>query len=140
MTNLTEFGKSIVAIFSVIAAFIAEGLGGNDAILILLFWLTIFDYVSGVVVATKKKKLSSQIGMLGIAKKLSIFVLVFVGHRLDVAIGTMFLRNMILFFFISNEGISLLENTSALGVPYPPKLREVLAQLKEESGKKEEKK
>lgn len=131
MTNLTTMGKAVSTVFAVIFSFVIQAMGGVDDIMILLTTLIVADYITGVVVAIRQKKLSSETGLLGIAKKITIFILVFVGHRMDVALGTTFLRSMVLFFFISNEGISLLENTTAIGVPYPPKLKEVLAQLKE---------
>ena len=96
----------------------------------------VVDYITGVLRAVNEKKVSSRIGAKGITKKILIFLLVGVGHMLDVQLGTgNVLRDAVIFFYISNEGISLLENAVAIGLPVPEKLREILQQLHE---KKEE--
>ena len=104
-----------------------------------LFWAVIalmaIDYVTGVIVAVLDKKLSSEVGFRGLVKKLFILVLIAVGHILDAYIigqGAAVMTAVML-FFAANEGISILENAAALGLPVPKKLREVLDQLKHES-------
>lgn len=104
-----------------------------------LFWAVIalmaIDYVTGVIVAVLDKKLSSEVGFRGLVKKLFILVLIAVGHILDAYIigqGAAVMTAVML-FFAANEGISILENAAALGLPVPKKLREVLDQLKRES-------
>lgn len=122
--------------------FVASGglvgwyLGGVDPSLYTLLAFVVVDYITGVLRAVNEKTLSSRIGTKGITKKVLIFLLVGVGHMLDVQLGTgNVLRDAVIFFYISNEGISLLENAVAIGLPVPEKLREILQQLHE---KKEE--
>lgn len=107
-----------------------------------LFWALIafmaMDYVSGVVIAVIQRKLSSEVGFKGLAKKLLILCFVAMGHIIDAYIigsSSVFMTAVIL-FYTANEGISLLENASVLGLPVPEKLKEVLLQIKrkEEEG------
>lgn len=133
LTNLTVTGKTVSGIIAAIGALIVTALGGMDDFMRLLIGLVILDYLTGVAVAIVKRKLSSRIGFVGIIKKMMIFAIVAVGYRIDIAMHTDFVRNMIVFFFVSNEGISFLENSTILGVPYPQQLKKILAQLKEPS-------
>ena len=106
-------------------------LGGMDGFLYALIAFVVADYATGVMRAILDKRLSSAVGMRGIFKKIVVFVMVAIGHALDtrlVGSGSA-IRTAIIYFFISNEGVSLLENASAIGLPVPEKLREVLAQL-----------
>ena len=107
-------------------------IGDFDGLFKALLVLIIADYISGVIVAVVKKKLSSEIGAKGIAKKVLMLIIVAVANVLDVQIigGGAALRNITIIFYAANEVISLLENTGALGVPYPQKLMDVLEQLK----------
>ncbi len=97
------------------------------------------DYITGVMCAIADKKLSSEVGFKGICKKVLIFILVGIANILDVyVIGTgSILRTAVIFFYISNEGLSLLENAGHLGLPIPTKLKEVLEQLHDRSEKDE---
>ena len=97
------------------------------------------DYLTGVMCAISEKKLSSEVGFRGICRKVLIFILVGIANILDVqVIGTgSVLRTAIIFFYISNEGISLLENAGRLGLPIPEKLKLVLEQLHNESEKED---
>jgi toxin secretion/phage lysis holin len=106
-------------------------LGGADGLLIALIVLTILDYVTGVMCAIADKKLSSAVGARGIFKKMLIFMLVGVGNIVDVhVVGTgSALRSAVLCFYLSNEGLSVLENTAHLGLPVPDKLKDILTQL-----------
>jgi toxin secretion/phage lysis holin len=92
--------------------------------------------VTGVLCAVVYKKLSSEIGAKGIIKKVLIFAMVGIAHMVDTQIigqgGTF--RTAVIFFYLSNEGISFLENAARLGLPIPPKIREVLAQLTDKDG------
>ena len=93
----------------------------------------IVDYFTGVIVAIYQKKLSSEVGFHGIAKKVLIFCLVAVAHVIDSRIiqnGSV-VRTAVIFFYISNEGISILENAAILGLPVPKKMQEVLEQIKD---------
>lgn len=107
-------------------------LGGLDKLLLTLLVLLVMDYVAGVLKAICQKQLSSRIGSKGIAKKvgkLLVIGLAFLVERLME--GMIPLREVVIFFFIANEGISILENLSAIGVPFPKKLKEVLLQLQQ---------
>lgn len=109
-------------------------LGGFDGFLYALVLFCVVDYATGIVVAIEKKTLSSEIGFRGIAKKCMIFILVAIANVVDTkVIGTAaVLRTAVIFFYLSNEGISILENAGAMGLPIPKKLREVLLQLEDE--------
>lgn len=90
----------------------------------------VVDYITGVLRAINEKKVSSRIGAKGITKKILIFLLVGVGHMLDLELKTgNVLRDAVIFFYISNEGISLLENAVSIGLPVPEKVKEALKQL-----------
>ena len=118
-------------------------LGGVDGMMIALIVLMTLDYITGVMCAIVNKKLSSEVGFKGLFKKILIFALVGIGHILDsqvIGSGSV-LRTAVIFFYLSNEGISLVENAAFLGLPIPAKLKAVLEQLherSEEDQKKEE--
>ena len=138
LDNVSRTGKAAYTVIAVVLGSIANVLGGFDDALRLLIVLIVADYITGCAVAIKKKKLNSSVGFEGLLKKIIIIILVWVGFELDKALGSQFLRNAIIFFYASNEGVSVLENTSKLGVPYPDKLKNILEQLKEKGGKKNE--
>lgn len=106
-------------------------LGGADGFLYTLVAFTIIDYISGVMCAVADQKLSSAVGFRGIFRKVLIFTLVGIGNMIDrYVLGTGgVLRTAVIFFYLSNEGISLLENSAHLGLPIPKKLKDVLEQL-----------
>ena len=97
----------------------------------LLLFIAI-DYVTGVMRAIVRKQLSSEIGFKGIFGKIIILCLVALATRLDNILGAEALRYLVISFYIANEGISILENTAELDVPYPQKLKDVLEQLRKE--------
>lgn len=105
-----------------------------------VFWalvaFMVLDYISGVLVAISGKKLSSKVGFKGIAKKLLILVFVSVGHITDTYVlgGVPVAMTAVTLFYIANEGISIVENASALGLPVPQKIKNVLEQIKSKSG------
>jgi toxin secretion/phage lysis holin len=112
-------------------------LGGVDGFLTALIVFVAIDYLTGVMCAIVDKKLSSEIGAKGIFKKVLIFALVGVAHMIDsqvVGEGSTF-RTAVIFFYLSNEGISFLENAARLGLPIPAKLKDILAQLTDKGGK-----
>ena len=114
-----------------LGGFLGWFLGGADGFLYALLIFVATDYITGVMCAIVDHKLSSEIGFKGICKKVLIFALVGLGNILDVYIlgeGSA-LRTAVIFFYLSNEGISLLENAAYLGLPIPEKLKEILAQL-----------
>lgn len=123
----------------VIGGFFGWFLGDVDGLLYALLVFACVDYITGVLRAIVEKKLSSQVGMKGIAKKVMMFLLVGIAHILDVeVIGTgSVLRDAVIFFYLSNEGISLLENGAAIGLPIPNKLRSILAQLHDKAEESE---
>ena len=106
-------------------------LGGMDGLMIALIVLMTLDYVSGVMCAIVDRKLSSAVGFKGICKKVFILMLVGVAHIIDLhVVGTgSALRGAVICFYMSNEGLSLLENAAHIGLPIPDKLRDILAQL-----------
>ena len=136
---MAEFWNTIQLIFAAIGGWLGYYLGGCDGLLIALVVFVVVDYVTGVMCAIADKKLSSEVGFKGICKKVLIFVLVGIANILDVhVIGTgSILRTAVIFFYISNEGLSLLENAGHLGLPIPTKLKEVLEQLHDRSEKDE---
>ncbi|MDO5392385.1 MAG: phage holin family protein [Eubacteriales bacterium] len=119
---------------AVLGGFVGWFLGGFDGFLYALLAFVIIDYLTGVMVAVLEKKLSSEVGFKGIFKKVLIFCLVAIGHIIDTQIikdGSI-LRTAVIFFYLSNEGISILENVALIGLPVPDKLKAVLEQLREE--------
>lgn len=117
-------------------------LGGLDGLLYALLTFVVIDYITGVMCAIIDKKLSSKIGFKGIFKKVLIFVMVAIGHIIDTnLVGTgSVLRTAVIFFYLSNEGISFLENTAHLGLPIPSKLKAVLEQLHDRAEKEDDNK
>ncbi|MEA4832407.1 MAG: phage holin family protein [Oscillospiraceae bacterium] len=116
---------------STVGGFMSWFLGGLDSPLYVLIVFVIADYISGVMCAIVDKKLSSEVGFKGIFKKVLIFIMVGVGYIIDTYLlgaGNV-LRTAIIFFYCSNEGISMLENAGHLGLPIPQKLKDILAQL-----------
>ena len=109
-----------------------------------LFWALIafmaLDYISGVIVAVIEKRLSSEVGFRGLAKKFLILVFVAVGHIADTYIlgGTPAAMSAVMLFYIANEGISIIENAAALGLPVPKKLTSIMEQIKNKSESEEE--
>ena len=128
---MKEFWNGIQIVFTMIGGWLGYFLGGCDGLLIALVMFVVMDYISGVMCAIADKTLSSEVGFKGICRKVLIFVLVGIANILDVqVIGTgSVLRTAMVFFYISNEGISLLENAGYLGLPIPEKIKTVLEQL-----------
>ena len=119
--------------FTALGGFLGYWLGGLDGFLIALIAFVVIDYLTGVMVAIVQKKLSSEVGFRGICKKVLIFSLVAIGHIIDTQLlkdGSV-IRTAVIFFYLSNEGISILENATIIGLPVPAKLKSVLEQLKD---------
>ena len=127
-------------VFAAIGGVIGGFLGGIDGFMYTLIAFMIIDYVSGVMVAVSDRSLSSAVGFRGICRKVLILALVGMRNLLDVyVIGTgAVIRTAVIFFFLSNEGLSVLENAGKLGLPIPDKLRNVLAQLRDDEAEGEE--
>lgn len=123
--------------FTMLGGWLGWYLGGADGLLITLVIFTIMDYVTGVMCAIIDKALSSEIGFKGLFRKVLIFALVGIGHVIDAQVigegGT--LRSAIICFYLSNEGLSMLENAAHLGLPVPDKLKDILAQLHQRDSK-----
>lgn len=136
---MKEFWNGIQFVFTMIGGWLGYFLGGCDGLFIALVMFVVMDYISGVMCAIADKNLSSEVGFKGICRKVLIFILVGIANILDVqVIGTgSVLRTAIIFFYISNEGVSLLENAAHLGLPVPEKLKVVLKQLHDKSDKEE---
>ncbi|MBQ6546459.1 MAG: phage holin family protein [Bacilli bacterium] len=124
--------KNIISfITGTLATWLVYFLGGWDIALQVLIVIVILDYVSGLCNAMYHKKLSSAIGLKGIIKKVGYFVIVALSVILDRIMGnTGALRTLVIYFFVANEGISILENWGGMGLPLPQKLFDVLEQLK----------
>jgi len=117
--------------FAAIGGWIGYFVGGADGLLITLLVFMTLDYVTGVMCGIVDKKLSSAVGFKGLFRKMLIIALVGVGHVVDMhVIGTGgALRSAVICFYLSNEGVSMLENAAHLGLPVPDKLKDILAQL-----------
>lgn len=122
--------------FATIGGFIGWFLGGCDGLLYALLAFIVIDYITGVMCAIENHELSSEIGFKGIFRKVLIFLLVGIANVVDVnVIGTgSVLRAAVCFFYISNEGLSILENAAILGLPIPKQLKKVLKQIKNRGG------
>ena len=111
-------------------------IGGYDTMMITLLLIMVIDYISGVMCGISKKKLSSKIGFKGIFKKIMIILLVGITNLLGKTTGIEGLRYITISFYLANEGISIVENASILGLPIPQKVKDVLDQLKNSSNEK----
>ena len=136
---MKEFWGLIQAVFAGIGGWIGYFLGGCDGLMYALLAFVVIDYITGVMCAVADKKLSSEVGFKGIARKVLIFLLVGIANILDVnVIGSgSVLRTAVVFFYISNEGVSLLENAAHLGLPVPDKMKAVLEQLHDRADESE---
>ena len=137
---MKQIWMAIQTAFTALGGFIGWFLGGADGFLYALIAFVVFDYITGVFCAIADKSLSSEVGFNGICRKVLIFVLVGIGNIIDVYVlgDSSVLRTAVIFFYLSNEGVSLLENASRLGLPIPDKLKEVLAQLHDKGGNDDE--
>ena len=137
---MREFWNTIQLIFTAVGGWLGWFLGGSDGLLYALIAFVVIDYITGVMCAISDKKLSSAVGFKGICKKVLIFALVGGGHILDAfVIGSgSVLRTAIIFFYLSNEGVSLVENCAHLGLPVPQKLKDVLEQLHNRAEKEDD--
>lgn len=137
---MKEFWTTIQVVFAGIGGWLGWFLGGCDGLLYALLAFVVIDYITGIMCAVVDKKLSSEVGFKGIFKKVLIFALVGIGHILDTRVigsGSV-MRTAVIFFYLSNEGVSLLENAAYLGLPIPQKLKSVLEQLHDRSEKEDE--
>jgi toxin secretion/phage lysis holin len=127
-----------ISVFSaLLGGFIGWFLGGFDGLLCALIIFVIIDYATGIMLAIIQKKISSKIGSSGILKKFAIFALVGIANVIDINIigNGEAVRGAIILFYISNEGISILENVESMNLPIPEKLKSILKQVSEENRK-----
>lgn len=138
---MKEFWNTIQLMFTAVGGWLGWFLGGCDGLLYALIAFVVIDYITGVMCAINDHALSSEVGFRGICRKVLIFLLVGIANILDVnVIGTgSVLRTAVIFFYISNEGVSLLENAAHLGLPVPEAIKTVLEQLHDRSEDKEDK-
>ena len=137
---MKEFWNMCQFLFTAAGGWLGYFLGGCDGLLLALVLFAVADYITGVMCAVADKKLSSEVGFKGICRKVIIYMLVGIAHIIDVnviATGSV-LRTAVIFFYLSNEGVSLLENAGHLGLPIPEKLKIVLEQLHDRSEKSDE--
>lgn len=137
---MKQIWSGIQIAFTALGGFLGWFLGGIDGFLYALIAFTVIDYITGVMCAITDKNLSSSIGFKGICRKVLIFTLVGIGNIVDVYVlgeGGV-LRTAVIFFYLSNEGVSILENSAHLGLPIPEKLKEVLEQLHNRGGNDDE--
>lgn len=137
---MKDFWNLIQIVFAALGGWLGYFLGGLDGALYALITFISIDYITGVMCAVADKRLSSDVGFKGICRKVIILALVGVGSILDRhVIGTgSVLRTAVIFYYLSNEGISILENATRLGLPVPEKLKNVLEQLKEDKEAKDD--
>lgn len=130
---MKELWNTFQAVIAALGGWLGYFLGGCDGLLYALIVFVVLDYITGVLCAIADRRLSSAVGFKGICRKVLIFALVGIANILDVhVIGTgCVVRTATIFFYISNEGVSILENAANLGLPVPKKVKEVLKQLHE---------
>lgn len=128
---MKEIWNGIQVVITAIGGWLGWFLGGCDGLLVALVIFVIIDYITGFMCAIVDHRLSSEVGFRGICKKVVIFMLVGIAQILDVNVikSGSILRTAVLFFYLSNEGVSILENAAHLGLPIPEKLKVILEQL-----------
>ena len=126
--------NGLQVIVTVLGAFVGGLIGGLDSLAYALVLFVAVDYITGIMAGVVEKKISSEVGFKGIFRKVVIFILVSIAHIIDSKIlgNGSAIRTAVIFFYISNEGISILENAARIGLPIPEKLMEVLHQLNRE--------
>lgn len=134
---MKEFWNTLQLAFTVVGGWLGYFLGGCDGLILALLLFVVTDYITGVMCAAIDKKLSSSVGFKGIFRKVLIFMLVGIANIIDFQVikqGSV-IRTAVIFFYLSNEGLSLIENAAHLGLPVPEKLKNVLEQLHEKDRK-----
>jgi toxin secretion/phage lysis holin len=129
---MKDFINTLQLIFAAIGGYIGWFLGGFDGLVYALVAFVVIDYITGLMAAFIEKKLSSSIGSKGIFKKVLIFILVGIGHIIDFHIikNGSAVRTAVIFFYLSNEGLSIIENATRIGLPVPEQLKVVFKELK----------
>ncbi|WAH38626.1 phage holin family protein [Alicyclobacillus dauci] len=138
MWNFARLDSAFCLVCAVIGTWISQLYGGWNASLSVLVWLVAGDYATGLIAsALDGTGLSSKVGFRGIAKKVMILFLVLVAHELDVALGVNALMNLVIYFYVTNELISLTENLGRMGVPVPRQLVNIVCVLKGKPNRKD---
>jgi toxin secretion/phage lysis holin len=129
---MKDFIHTLQLLFTAIGGYIGWFLGGFDGLVYALVAFVVIDYITGVMVAVLEKKLSSNIGFKGIFKKMLIFIFVGIGHIIDFHIikNGSAVRTAVIFFYLSNEGLSIVENATRIGLPVPEQLKAVFKELR----------
>lgn len=131
---MKQFINTVLAAIATGAVYL---FGGFDVALNCLLIAIVLDYLTGVIKAYIKKELSSEVGLKGILKKVGVLIVVMLGVLVDRVTGeTGAVRTLVIYYFVANEGLSIIENLGAAGVPIPAKLKKALKALKKESNKK----
>ncbi|MBP5579936.1 MAG: phage holin family protein [Ruminococcus sp.] len=137
--------ETVCLVVGAIGGFIASLFGGWDSALATLIIFMAIDFATGMITAamgrskhTDTGKLSSKAGWLGLAKKCSILMLIIVAVRLDILLNTNYVRDAVCIGFCANEVLSIIENTSLMGIPYPPALKNAIEILQEKAGRKDD--
>lgn len=127
--------NAFATVFAAMGAWLGLIFGPADGLIITMLVFAVLDYITGIVSAIINKTLSSRVGFVGIAKKVLIFAIVAVGNLIDVYIlgGNAVLRTSVIFFYLANEGLSILENVGECGLPFPRRLKNILTQLRKKS-------
>lgn len=134
---MKDYINTLQIVITAIGGYIGYFLGGFDGLIYALVAFVVIDYITGLMAAAIEKRLSSDIGFRGIFKKVLIFTLVGIGHIIDFHLiekGSA-VRTAVIFFYLSNEGLSIMENAAKVGLPIPEKLQTVFTELKREDGK-----
>lgn len=134
---MKEFWNTLQLAFTVVGGWLGYFLGGCDGLILALLLFVVTDYITGVMCAAIDKKLSSSVGFKVIFRKVLIFMLVGIANIIDFQVikqGSV-IRTAVIFFYLSNEGLSLIENAAHLGLPVPEKLKNVLEQLHDKDRK-----
>ena len=126
--------------FAAIGGFVGWFVGGLDGLIYALIAFTTADYVTGFLAAVVRKELSSETGAKGIVKKVTIYIIIGIGHLTDIYMlgGGSALRTALIFFYAANELVSLIENSAVIGLPIPKVLKDALVQIKCKSGEESE--
>lgn len=137
--------ETFCLIAGVVGGFIATLLGGWDSALATLVVFMGIDFVTGLVTAVMGKskhsrsgRLNSKAGWIGLAKKFCILLMVVVGVRIDILLGTTYIRDTVCISFCLNELLSIIENTTLMGIPYPPAIKKAIDVLQTKVGRMEE--
>ena len=136
--NISVLKISVFGMLGVVGSYISQLFGGWSTDLQTLLLFMVVDYVSGLILAgvfkksekTKSGALSSNVGFKGLCKKIGILFCVLIAYRLDISIGTEYIRTAVIIAFIVNEAVSIVENVGLMGVPIPPAILKAIDVLK----------